>query len=61
MFPETNSHLSPDADIAHSPAFESVAVKVGEKREKDLTREELSALEPLTWPQRQPSARLSCN
>ncbi|KAK1941471.1 hypothetical protein P3T76_007337 [Phytophthora citrophthora] len=47
MYPVTAVYLSPDANIVHSPAFESAVVKVAGNREVELTEEELKAAEQL--------------
>ncbi|KAG2803961.1 hypothetical protein PC116_g1181 [Phytophthora cactorum] len=46
MFPVTGHYLRPDAEIAHSPVFESAVVKVSRGTEADLTPQESQALEP---------------
>ncbi|KAG6966007.1 hypothetical protein JG688_00006964, partial [Phytophthora aleatoria] len=46
MFPVTGHYLRPDAEIIHSPAFESDVVKVSRSTEADLTPPESQALEP---------------
>ncbi|KAG3194323.1 hypothetical protein PC128_g9454 [Phytophthora cactorum] len=48
MFPVTGHYLRPDAEIVHSPVFESAVVKVSRGTEADLTPQESQALEPLT-------------
>ncbi|KAG3128005.1 hypothetical protein PI126_g21597 [Phytophthora idaei] len=44
--PSFASYLASNAEIAHSPAFESGAVKVLDKKAEMLTREERAALLP---------------
>ncbi|KAG3180741.1 hypothetical protein PC128_g15458 [Phytophthora cactorum] len=46
MFPVTDHYLSPDAEIVHSPVFESDVVKVSRGTEADLNPQESQALEP---------------
>ncbi|KAG4059011.1 hypothetical protein PC123_g6054 [Phytophthora cactorum] len=46
MFPVTDHYLHPDAEIVHSPVFESAVVKVSRGTEADLTPQESQALEP---------------